>query len=264
MRRIIVRFYLFVNWIKGIGINRPKVLLEIFISIGLVTYLTYQQTKISKQQLAISQQQQKIVDFDHKISVYEHSARFNFTTVSDKQDSLGNCLTEAIVIENKGYPIKDCNIEIYSFVEVQIDSVIGAELKKIKTVIIPIELYFAIGATTDDEKGVLAAYTHTYNCRKYFEVQHEFQKHIETYYWTMRKFHLVEIGYLDFLDKRDTAYLSDYQHRADLGILPDEAKQLLGVYKGSKRLSIYDFNYDALKRAVQYRYGGWKIYPFIF
>jgi hypothetical protein len=144
MRRIKSIFYLFVKWIKGIGISRPKVLLEIFISIGFVTYLTYQQTSISKQQLAITQQQQKIVDFDHRISVYEHSARFNFTTVLDQQDSLGNCLTEAIIIENRGYPIKDCSIEIYSFVEVQIDSVIGSELRKIKTIIFPIELYFRL------------------------------------------------------------------------------------------------------------------------
>jgi hypothetical protein len=80
----------------------------------------------------------------------------------------------------------------------------------------------------------------------------------------MRRFHLVEIGYLDFLNKRDTTYLSDYQRRADLGILQDEAKHLLGIYNGLNRLSTYDFNYDILKKIILYRYDGRKIYPFIF
>lgn len=258
------QFYLFVKWIRSVGISRPKLLLEIFISIGFVTYLTYQQTKISKQQLAISQQQQKIIDFDHRISVYEHSARFDFTTISEERDSIGNCLTEAIFIENRGYPIKDCNIEIYSFIEVQIDSVMGAELKKMRTVIIPIRSYFSVGALTDDEKGTLAAYTSTYNCKKYFEVQHELQRHPETYYWTMRKFHLVEIGYADFLNRRDTAFLSDYQHRADLGILRHEAEQLLRIYNWIDSISIYNFSYDGLKKLLLYQYDGQNIYPFIF
>lgn len=263
MKKISTIFYHIVNWVKNVSLSRPKLLMEIFISIGFVTYLTYQQTKISKQQLAISQQQQKMVDFDHRISVYEHSARFNFTTIVE-QDSIGNCLTEDLVVENRGYPIKDCNIETFSFIEVQIDSVIGTELRKIKTIIFPIELYFATGTITEDEKGILAAYTNSGNCRRYFEVQHEFQKHIETYYWTMKKFHLIEVSYLDFLNNRDTVYLCDYQSRADLTIPQGEANRLLRIYKEFYKLSIYNLRYDLLKRIILYKYDGQKIYPLLF
>jgi len=227
--------------------------LEIFISIGFISYLTYQQTKISKQQLAISRQQEQIIEFDHKVSVYEHSARFNFVTTPEKEDSAGNCLTEALIIENRGYPIRDCDVEIYSFVEVQIDSLINSELKKINTEIIPVDLYYSIGSITDKEKGVLAAYSTTYNCKTYFEVQNELQKHVETYYWTMNRFNLVEIKYMNFLGENDTVYLCDNLTKADLEISSAKAKQLLKIYNGNKKISIYNFTYNNLMKLISKR-----------
>ena len=103
-------------------------------------------------------------------------------------------------------------------------------MKKIKTLIIPLDLYFAVGALTAEEKGILATYSSTYNCKCYFKVQDELQKHVATYYWTMNRFHLIEIKHVNFLGERDTAYLSSSLIKADLGITKAEAEQLLEIH----------------------------------
>jgi|GEM_PF-3705081 len=238
INKIAKRYFIAIK--RWYSANR-KLFWEIFLSTALITYFTYRQTNISEQQLQISLQQQKIIEYQHVIDVYEHTPKFNFSIYCDKEDSTTRCLTETIAIENRGCPIKDFSTEVYSFIKVKTDSI---------EKIFPIELYFSVGRMSYEEKGVLAAYTNTYNLKRLGEVQDETFKHVETYGWLIERFHLVEVNYRDYADKEHTVFLCNREDKLDLKISKEEAQQLLGIYADSKRFTTYAFTFDSLVTAM--------------
>lgn len=236
---------------RNIIITKPKLLLEILVSIGFMAYLGYQQTTISRQQLAISEQQQKIVEFEHKISMYEHSAHFNFSLWQDNPDSTKKCLSETIVVENKGYAITDYKINIYSFINVKFDDSLFLELTCGNNRIIPIGNYFSAGSITDNVKGIVGVFSTACNYDFYLHVQDQFQQHIETYSWILTRFHLVEVSYLDFKREENKVYLCDLGLKTDQELSPFEAEKLLKLYNKGQVTSIYNLSYAKLLKMIR-------------
>lgn len=202
-----------------------KVILEIIIVFGFIPYLTYKQTGLLERQQTITETQMSIFKFEHK-------PRFQIEEYFAKEDSLGNCLTEDILIQNTGYPIDTKKVTIFSFFEI-------SDENEIKTVL-PVQFYYSIGSLTRNATGVLEAYTHTYNCKFYFELQNQLSEIPETYGWMLNRFHIIKIEWTDVLGENHTDFFTTYQFQPNQEMELSEAKKYITLHNSDFYINIQD------------------------
>lgn len=202
-----------------------KIVLEIVLVYILIAFFSYKQTEISERLLEIQEKETLIFE-------YEHSPKFKLIEFSSKKDSLNNCITEGIQIQNEGYEINNISIKIFSFFDVQIP-------EKSKT-IFPVELYYRIGIGSQNSKGVLESYTGTWNCKNFYEFRNEFYKKSQTYSWDIKKYHIVQITWTDVLKKNHTDYFITNKLQPSQKISHKKALRLIKLHKYNYKINMQE------------------------
>ena len=219
------------HWEKD-PLGLTKVILEICIVFGLITYFTYRQTKISERQLELQENQQKITEMQMAIFRFEHQPRFQIEESAIIKDSLDNYMTEDIYILNKGYPINTKDIEIFSFFGIKDEN-------DVKT-IFPVKFYYSVGSISRNDTGVLEAYTHAGNCKFYFALQNKLSTIAETYHWMLERFHIVRIEWTDVLGENHTSYFSTDQYQPNQELKPTKANELISLHDSGFHIDIQE------------------------
>lgn len=225
------RFKPIIKYWKNNPIELIRIILEIIIVFGLITYFTYKQTNILNRQLELQERQQNIAEQQLSIFKFEHSPRFQIEEYSQR-DSLGVCKTEEIYVQNEGYPIDTKEITIYSFFEVRDEN-------ETKT-IFPVQFYYSTGSITRNATGVLEAYTHSLNHDFYIKLMDELSSIPETYHWVLDKFHIIKIEWNDILGESHTDYFTTYQFQPNQKTQPSEANKYISLHNTGFYINIQE------------------------
>ncbi len=208
-----------------------RVILEIIIVFGFITYFTYRQTDIANRQLELQERQQDILEQQTIIFQFEHKPRFQIEEY-DQNDSLGHCIRKDIYIQNDGYPIDTKEITIYSFFEI-------SDEDGIKT-IFPVRFYYATGTITRNATGVLEVYTGTKNYVFYIQLRDLLNSFVETYHWQLGQFHIVKIEWSDILGENHIDYFTTYQFQPNQKMSVSEANKYLILHDSDFFINIQE------------------------
>ncbi len=217
---------------KNDSIGLIRLTLELILVFGLITYFNYKQTDISIRQLKIQERQQQILDKQTLIFDYEHKPKFQIVEYYEQKDSLHHCITEGIQIQNEGYPINAREIKIYSFFEIE-------NIEKIKT-IFPVKLYYRIGTVNRNSSDVLETLTGTWNCKDFYKFRDELHSFKISYHWSLKKFHIVRIQWMDVLGKNHISYFNTAIYQPNQEIDPKEALKLIKLHDQDFNIHMQD------------------------